>query len=115
MLSQQRLKEVLELSLAEVEGLTVRTVNTLENNGVYTVEQLLQCCGHPTPECDGCKHFVDERRTCTVSKKLLDIDSLGEKTLEEIYAALALLGLYREPDHPTLNRPEKRKYRGRRA
>ena len=55
----------LELSLAEI-GLIVRTVNCLEDEGIFTVEDLLNC----TPE------------------RLLKISNLGQKTLDTIYEAL---------------------------
>ena len=64
--------ERLEMSTAEI-GLPVRTVNCLEDHGVFTVDQLLHC----TPE------------------KLLSFPNFGEKTLEEVYRALAAIGLRR--------------------
>ncbi len=63
----------LEMSTAEI-GLPVRTVNCLEDHGVFTVEQLLNC----TPE------------------KLLSFPNFGEKTLEEVYRALEAIGLCRK-------------------
>ena len=63
----------LEMSTAEI-GLPVRTVNCLEDHGVFTVEQLLNC----TPE------------------KLLSFPNFGEKTLEEVYRALQTIGLCRK-------------------
>ena len=62
----------LELSLSEID-LVVRTVNCLEDHGVFTVGDLLTS----TP------------------KQLLEIPNLGEKTLETIYAALEKIGYYR--------------------
>jgi DNA-directed RNA polymerase subunit alpha len=59
----------LELSLSEI-GLIVRTVNILEEEGIFTVRDLLDC----TPE------------------RLLRISNLGEKTLGTIYEALAKIG-----------------------
>ena len=70
----------LELSLSEVD-LVVRTVNCLEDHGIFTVEDLL----NSTP------------------RQLLEIPNLGEKTLETIYLALEKIGFYRpgqQPDTP---------------
>lgn len=67
------LKERLELSTAEI-GLTVRTTNCLEERGIFTVRELLKC----RPE------------------DLLDITNFGEKTLEEVYGALAKMGFVRQ-------------------
>jgi DNA-directed RNA polymerase subunit alpha len=68
----QKADDRLELSLAEID-LVVRTVNCLEDEGIFTVQDLLNC----TPE------------------RLLEIPNLGEKTLETIYAALAKIGFHR--------------------
>ncbi len=67
----------LELSLSEVD-LVVRTVNCLEDHGIFTVEDLL----NSTP------------------KQLLEIPNLGEKTLETIYMALEKIGFYRPGRQP---------------
>lgn len=64
----------LELSTAEI-GLTVRTTNCLEEKGIFTVRDLL----HSTPE------------------TLLSITNFGEKTLVEVYDALAQIGFSRKP------------------
>lgn len=64
--------ERLEMSTAEI-GLSVRTTNCLEERGIFTVRDLLNC----TP------------------KDLLEISNFGEKTLEEVYAALETVGFYR--------------------
>jgi DNA-directed RNA polymerase subunit alpha len=64
--------ERLEMSTAEI-GLPVRTVNCLEDHGVFTVQHLLDC----TPA------------------KLLSFPNFGEKTLEEVYRALEAIGLCR--------------------
>ena len=61
-----------DLSLSEID-LIVRTVNCLEEEGIFTVRDLLNC----TPE------------------RLLEIPNLGEKTLETIYEALAKIGFHR--------------------
>lgn len=68
----QKADERLELSLAEID-LAVRTVNCLEDQGIFTVQDLLNC----TPQ------------------RLLEIPNLGEKTLETLYAALEKIGFYR--------------------
>ena len=68
-LMQQRL----EMSTAEI-GLSVRTTNCLEERGIFTVRDLLNC----TPE------------------GLLDISNFGEKTLEEVYEALNKIGFERQ-------------------
>ena len=59
----------LELSLSEI-NLIVRTVNCLEDEGIFTVQDLLNC----TPE------------------RLAEIPNIGEKTIETIYEALAKIG-----------------------
>ncbi len=65
-------REKLELSTAEI-GLTVRTTNCLEERGIFTVRDLLNC----RPE------------------DLLGISNFGEKTLEEVYKALEEMGFRR--------------------
>ena len=62
----------LEMSTAEI-GLSVRTTNCLEERGIFTVRDLLHC----TPEF------------------LLGISNFGEKTLDEVYAALEKVGFSR--------------------
>jgi DNA-directed RNA polymerase subunit alpha len=68
----QDLKEKLEMSTAEI-GLAVRTTNCLEERGVFTVDDLLNC----------------------TREDLLSISNFGEKTLEEVYKALESIGFYR--------------------
>jgi DNA-directed RNA polymerase subunit alpha len=68
----QKADERLELSLSEID-LAVRTVNCLEEQGVFTVRDLLNC----SPE------------------RLLKIQNFGVKTLETVYAALEKIGFYR--------------------
>ena len=68
----QDMKERLEMSTAEI-GLAVRTTNCLEERGVFTVNDLLHC----------------------TREDLLSISNFGEKTLEEVYSALATIGFYR--------------------
>jgi DNA-directed RNA polymerase subunit alpha len=65
------------LSLAEID-LSVRTVNCLEDQGIFTVQDLLSC----------------------KPQRLLEIPNLGEKTLELIYAALEKIGFYRPSGQP---------------
>jgi DNA-directed RNA polymerase subunit alpha len=67
----------LDLSLAEIE-LCVRTVNCLEDHGIFTVRDLL----------------------ASTRQRLLEIPNLGEKTLETIYEALEKLGFYRNGRQP---------------
>jgi len=67
----------LEMSTAEI-GLSVRTTNCLEERGIFTVEELLNC----TPE------------------YLLSIANFGEKTLEEVYKALEDVGFHRRSKRP---------------
>lgn len=69
---QKELEKKLELSTAEI-GLSVRTTNCLDEQGICTVGDLLGC-----------------RR-----EDLLGISNFGEKTLEEVYKALEKLGFYR--------------------
>lgn len=75
---EARLKQDrLELSIAEI-NLQVRTTNCLEEKGIFTVRDLL----NSKPE------------------TLLSISNFGEKTLEEVYQALAKLGFHRGNRHP---------------
>ena len=62
----------LEMSTAEI-GLSVRTTNCLEERGIFTVEDLLNC----------------------TRDDLLAISNFGEKTLEEVYVALEGIGFFR--------------------
>lgn len=68
----RELSERLEMSTAEI-GLSVRTTNCLEERGIFTVHDLLQC----TPD------------------DLLAISNFGEKTLDEVYKALEGIGFRR--------------------
>ena len=67
----------LEMSTAEI-GLAVRTTNCLEEKGVFTVYDLLNCS----------------------RDDLLSISNFGEKTLEEVYKALETIGFYRPGRQP---------------
>jgi len=73
------LRRKLEMSTAEI-GLSVRTTNCLEERGIFTVEDLLNC----TPQ------------------DLLSISNFGEKTLEEVYKALEGIGFQRIPRRASL-------------
>jgi DNA-directed RNA polymerase subunit alpha len=68
----KELQRKLEMSTAEI-GLSVRTTNCLEERGIFTVADLL----NSTPQ------------------ELLSISNFGEKTLEEVYAALEAIGFKR--------------------
>ncbi len=63
----------LEMSTAEI-GLSVRTTNCLEERGIFTVHDLLQC----------------------TRADLLSIANFGEKTLEEVYRSLEKIGFSRQ-------------------
>ena len=69
----QDMADKLEMSTAEI-GLTVRTTNCLEERGIFTVADLLNC----------------------TREDLLAISNFGEKTLEEVYKALEGVGFYRK-------------------
>ena len=66
------LQQRLEMSTAEI-GLTVRTTNCLEERGIFTVQDLLNC----------------------TREDLLSISNFGEKTLDEVYKALEAIGFQR--------------------
>ncbi len=72
--TSQKADARLDLSLAEID-LSVRTVNCLEEVGIFTVRDLLNC----TPE------------------RLLEIPNFGEKTLWTVFAALEKIGFHRTP------------------
>ncbi len=69
---RREMAEKLSLSLAEI-GLSVRTTNCLDEQGISTVADLLKC----------------RRQT------LLNIPNFGAKTLEEVFKALERLGFVR--------------------
>ncbi len=71
------LADKLEMSTAEI-GLSVRTTNCLEERGIFTVEDLLNC----------------------TRENLLSISNFGEKTLEEVYKALEEIGFQRQFSPP---------------
>ncbi|MFP6692039.1 MAG: DNA-directed RNA polymerase subunit alpha C-terminal domain-containing protein [Pirellulales bacterium] len=70
---QQSVQDKLQMSTAEI-GLSVRTTNCLEEQGIFTVADLLNC----SPD------------------DLLNISNFGEKTLEEVYLALESVGFFRK-------------------
>ena len=68
----------LALSLSEID-LSVRTVNFLEEAGIFTVGDLLDC----------------------PADRLLKIKNVGLTTLESMYAALEKIGFYRVSARPS--------------
>ena len=74
---EQDLQQRLEMSTAEI-GLSVRTTNCLEERGIFTVQDLLNC----------------------KREDLLSISNFGEKTLEEVYVALENVGFFRPSREP---------------
>lgn len=74
----QTLEDRLQMSTAEI-GLSVRTTNCLEERGIFTVKDLLNC----------------------TRKDLLSISNFGEKTLDEVYQALETVGFYRSGHEPS--------------
>jgi DNA-directed RNA polymerase subunit alpha len=77
-----RADDRLELPLAETE-LSVRTVNCLEEQAIFTVRDLLNC----TPQ------------------RLLEIPNFGEKTLQTVYDALEKVGFCRRSRQPSERAP----------
>lgn len=69
---ERSMQQKLDMSTAEI-GLTVRTTNCLEERGIFTVRDLLNC----------------------TREDLLKISNFGEKTLEEVYKALDRIGFCR--------------------
>jgi len=67
----------LDMPLAETE-LSVRTVNCLEEQAIFTVRDVLNC----TPD------------------RLLEIPNFGEKTLQTVYEALEKVGFCRTSRKP---------------
>ena len=70
--ASRSMQQRLDMSTAEI-GLTVRTTNCLEERGIFTVRDLLNC----------------------TADDLLSISNFGEKTLEEVYLALEKFGFHR--------------------
>ena len=73
----RNMQERLDMSTAEI-GLTVRTTNCLEEKGIFTVHDLLNC----------------------TREDLLSISNFGEKTLEEVYQSLETIGFFRKNVRP---------------
>ncbi|MBQ3351064.1 MAG: DNA-directed RNA polymerase subunit alpha [Thermoguttaceae bacterium] len=71
--AHEELQRKLKLSTAEI-GLQLRTTNCLEEQGIFTVRDLLQ----------------------SSRERLLSISNFGEKTLNEVYDALERIGFYRK-------------------
>jgi DNA-directed RNA polymerase subunit alpha len=69
---EHTIEDRLHMSTAEI-GLSVRTTNCLEERGIFTVSDLLNC----------------------TRADLLKISNFGEKTLEEVYKALETVGFFR--------------------
>jgi len=78
-IQRQELMQKLEMSTAEI-GLSVRTTNCLDEQGISTVGELLKCNRND----------------------LLSIPNFGEKTLEEVYLALEKLGFMRKNRKKTI-------------
>ncbi len=70
----------LSMSTAEI-GLSVRTTNCLEERGIFTVKDLVNC----------------------TRDDLLGISNFGEKTLDEVYIALESIGLIRKSKLETVS------------
>ncbi len=80
-MQEKDMHDKLEMSTAEI-GLSVRTTNCLEEEGIFTVADLLQC----------------------KRDDLLCISNFGEKTLEEVYEALENIGFFRSDRKPVLKK-----------
>lgn len=76
-IEQKELEKKLEWSTAEL-GLSVRTTNCLDEQGISTIGDLLAC----------------------QREHLLQIPNFGEKTLEDVYRSLEKLGFYRKNHYP---------------
>ena len=70
----------LDMSTAEI-GLSVRTTNCLEERGIFTVRDLVNC----------------------TREDLLSISNFGEKTLDEVFLALESVGLVRKSKMEAVN------------
>ena len=71
--ADERRKDALELPVSEL-GIQLRTVNALEKAGIFTVEMLLEQ---------------------TADNLFSTFTNFGEKSMEEVYDALAKLGFRR--------------------
>ncbi len=87
------LEERLEQPLAEL-GLSVRTVNAMERSGVFTVGELVGCCGASTEQCLQycvCRELHDKQQETARAKRvfkpplrLLSIGNVGRATVREM-------------------------------
>ncbi|MCL2347857.1 MAG: hypothetical protein FWC50_06290 [Planctomycetaceae bacterium] len=75
-LHERETRRKLDMNTSEI-GLSVRTTNCLEEQGIFTVGNLLDCS----------------------REDLLGISNFGEKTLEEVFQALEKLGFSRKKRH----------------
>lgn len=83
-----------------VIGLSVRTANALDAVGIYTVEDLLNCCGKREADCNqhcSCRESYDQNWPGP-KRYLLDIANFGDKTLAECRACLAEHGFGKSAD-----------------
>ena len=78
-LLEREMRRKLDMNTSEI-GLSVRTTNCLEEQGIFTVGNLLDCS----------------------REDLLGISNFGEKTLEEVFQALEKLGFRRQKCQPEL-------------
>ena len=76
-LLEREMRRKLDMNTSEI-GLSVRTTNCLEEQGIFTVGNLLDCS----------------------REDLLQISNFGEKTLEEVFQALEKLGFRRQKHQP---------------
>ena len=83
-------EELLQSPVASLD-FTTRTVNTLENNGIETVMDLLYCCGRVTM-CDEC----ELQNECSAKRKLIDMKQMGVSGIDEIYVYLERKGIIRK-------------------
>jgi len=81
-LHEREMRRKLDMNTSEI-GLSVRTTNCLEEQGIFTVGNLLDCS----------------------REDLLGISNFGEKTLEEVFQALEKLGFRRQKRQPELLLP----------
>ncbi|MGL6196006.1 MAG: DNA-directed RNA polymerase subunit alpha C-terminal domain-containing protein [Thermoguttaceae bacterium] len=73
LIEEAEIERKLRLSITEM-GLPVRTTNCLDEQGISTIGDLLNC----------------------TRDDLLAVPNFGEKTLEDVYTALEKLGFYRK-------------------
>ena len=83
-------EELLQSPVASLD-FTTRIVNTLENNGVKTVMDLLYCCGRVI-KCDLCE--LDGE--CPARHKLFDMKQMGVGGIDEVYLYLERKGIIRK-------------------